>query len=119
MIEIESLTEEQFDELNDRIIELFETLAQECLYDNDEAMYQRTLKIVNDSDYDMVVKVRYLTDDDECPNEVEDRDSLICGEIHFLAQDGTLKNDVHVVDIIFDPDFSEGSDLVIHWFPEE
>lgn len=109
------------EELQEHVVELFSTIAQECLAENDPDAYQRVFKIMNDDDYDFAFEVRELNSEDLFDEELGDSANLYCAEVHFLAADGSLKNDIHVVDLYFMKNYKDDEDqsASANWFPEE
>lgn len=118
MVNIDELTEAQFDALIDKVGAMLPTLATEALSENDPQAYDRLAKLYNDEDYELSIALREVLDTDEYDDELGDKQGLICAEFMLVAKDGTLKNDVHLVDIIFNADIEEEPLISASWFHE-
>lgn len=118
MVNIDELKEEEFDALIDKVGAMLPTLATEALSVNDPEAFDRLAKLYNDEDYELSIALRDVLDTDEYDEELGDKKALICAEFVLVALDGTLKNDVHIADIIFNADIENEPLISASWFPE-
>ncbi len=119
MINVDALTEEEFNEYVDYALDLFHILASDALPLNDEAAYDRLYRLDHDDDYELEISLRNADADDEYNSEIGDTDKVLCATVQFAAKDGSLKNDVIAVEIFFNENRDDDAALSANWFPEE
>ena len=119
MINIEALTEDEFNEYVDYALDLFHSRASDALPLNDEDAYDRLYKLDNDSDYSMEISLRNASEEDEYDPEIGDTDKVLCATVQFVAEDGSLKNDIKAVEIFFNETRDDEATLSANWFPED
>lgn len=119
MVDFDKFTEDQMDDLTQQVVELYTTISEEALSLNDPEAYAKVRKITNDDDYSMECRFRNLTEDDEFdPSEFE-IDNCIVAEVWFTGAQEQLKNDVHVVDIVFEANRESSNEASAKWFPDD
>jgi len=119
MYDIQSLSDDQFEALTDRVLNMYEVLTQEALPQSDSECYERLYRLSNDDDYELGIAIRNLSEDDDYDPDIGTEDEIIVASVFMQAKDGSLKNDVKVVDIIFNIDPHSDSPVSAFWFPEE
>lgn len=125
MVDFDELTEEQMDVLTQQVLELYTTISEEALSLNDPDIYAKVRKITNDDDYSMECRFRNLTDDDDDVDTSEfENDNCIVAEVWFTGAQEQLKNDVHVVDIVFEANEESSNEessneASAKWFPDD
>lgn len=102
MVDFDELTEEQMDDLTQQVLDLYTTISEEALSINDPDVYAKVRKITNDDDYSMECRFRNLSDDDDVDTSEFEINNWIVAEVWFTGAQEQLKNDVHVVDIVFE-----------------
>ena len=115
---IDNLTEDQFDLLTDRIVNLF----YEYLAVIDDSKYERVKALLADDNYSMTVKIRDF--DESCDYcELESENNLFCAEFHFMKDSlsGQPTDDVQAANIVFPADLLENEQVEssVNWFPAE
>ena len=119
MVDFDELTEEQMDVLTQQVLELYTTISEEALSLNDPDIYAKVRKITNDDDYSMECRFRNISEDDELDPSDTDIDDCIVAEIWFTGAQEQLKNDVHVVDIVFEANEESSNEASAKWFPDD
>lgn len=124
MVDFDELTEEQMDVLTQQVLELYTTISEEALSLNDPDIYAKVRKITNDDDYSMECRFRNLTDDDDVDTSEFENDNCIVAEVWFTGAQEQLKNDVHVVDIVFEANEESSNEessneASAKWFPDD
>ena len=102
MVDFDELTEEQMDDLTQQVLDLYTTISEEALSINDPDVYAKVRKITNDVD----------TSEFEINN-------WIVAEVWFTGAQEQLKNDVHVVDIVFEANGESSNEASAKWFPDD
>ena len=116
MVDFDELTEEQMDVLTQQVLELYTTISEEALSLNDPDIYAKVRKITNDDDYSMECRFRNLTDDDDVDTSEFENDNCIVAEVWFTGAQEQLKNDVHVVDIVFEANEESSNEALLNGF---
>ena len=119
MINIEALSEDEFNDYVDYALDLFHILASDALPLNDEYAYDRLYRLDNDEDYSMEISLRNAVESDEFDPEIGELDKVLCATVQFVAADGSLKNDVKAVEIFFNEHRDDDANLSANWFPDE
>ena len=119
MVDVDNLTDEQIDALTEQVVDLYTTISEEALSLNDPEAYAKVRKITNDDDYSMECRFRNISEDDELDPSDTDIDDCIVAEICFTGAQEQLKNDVHVVDIVFSVQGEESNAASAKWFPDD
>lgn len=119
MVDVDNLTDEQIDALTDQVVDLYTTISEEALSLNDPDAYAKVRKITNDDDYSMECRFRNISEDDELDPSDSEIDDCIVAEIWFTGAQEQLKNDVHVVDIVFSAQGEESNAASAKWFPDD
>lgn len=119
MVDIENLSDEAFDEIVDNALNLFKEIAENSLSENDENLYARLSRLLDDEDYELNVSIRNLDGSDEYEeDEIEDIETYVIADIVLTAAEGSLKDDVHAAAVMLstNPDEIYAS---VSWFPED
>ena len=119
MVDVDNLTDEQIDALTEQVVDLYTTISEEALSLNDPEAYAKVRKITNDDDYSMECRFRNLTDDDDVDTSEFENDNCIVAEVWFTGAQEQLKNDVHVVDIVFEANEESSNEASAKWFPDD
>ena len=119
MVDFDELTEEQMDVLTQQVLELYTTISEEALSLNDPDIYAKVRKITNDDDYSMECRFRNLTDEQNVDTSNIENDNYIVAEVWFTGAQEQLKNDVHVVDIVFEANEESSNEDSAKWFPDD
>ena len=119
MVDFDELTEEQMDDLTQQVLDLYSTISEEALSINDPDVYAKVRKITNDDDYSMECRFRNLSDDDDVDTSEFEINNWIVAEVWFTGAQEQLKNDVHVVDIVFEANEESSNEASAKWFPDE
>lgn len=119
MLDLDNLSEEQIDDLSEKVVDLFSSISEEALILNNPDAYSRVRKIANDEDYIMECRFRYLSYDDDFFYADSEKDDYIVVEIWYTGAEKELKNDVHVVDIAFSASGGKSEEVSASWFPDE
>ena len=119
MVDFDEFTEEQMDDLTQQVLELYTTISEEALSLNDPDIYAKVRKITSDDDYSMECRFRNLTDDDDVDTSEFEINNWIVAEVWFTGAQEQLKNDVHVVDIVFSVQGEESNAASAKWFPDD
>ena len=119
MVDFDELTEEQMDVLTHQVLELYTTISEEALSLNDPDIYAKVRKITNDDDYSMECRFRNLSDDDDIDTSEFEINNWIVAEVWFTGAQEQLKNDVHVVDIVFEANEESSNEASAKWFPDD
>ena len=119
MVDFDELTEEQMDDLTQQVLDLYATISEEALSINDPDVYAKVRKITNDDDYSMECRFRNLSDDDDVDTSEFEINNWIVAEVWFTGAQEQLKNDVHVVDIVFEANEESSNEASAKWFPDD
>lgn len=119
MVDLDELTEEQMDVLTQQVLDLYTTISEEALSLNDPDVYAKVRKITNDDDYSMECRFRKLSEDDDVDTSEFEIDNCIVAEVWFTGAQEQLKNDVHVVDIVFEANGESPNEASAKWFPDD
>ncbi|MGN0894063.1 MAG: hypothetical protein ACI4ND_03590 [Succinivibrio sp.] len=112
MMDFDSLPEDKRDTLVNEISQLYIDLCEQSLSELDEDVYKRISDLYFDNDYVFVISFREVTQDDIEFVESDVEPDFVA-EIVYEAEEGSLKNNIHVVDIICSID--ENSEPMITW----
>ena len=96
------------------VLDLFSGVAVESLSCENPNEYFRVTKLMSDPDYDFGYELRSVNE-----NDLREVRALVCASIYLVAHEGSLKNDIHLVDIIFLKNYNEDQRACANWFPEE
>lgn len=119
MVDFENISEEQLEKLSNKAVDLYTTISEEALSLNDPVAYSKVRKITNDEDYMMECRFRNLSSDDDFDSSEYATDESAVVEIWFTGAQDNLKNDVHVVDIVFSVADEMADEVIAKWFPDD
>ena len=71
MVDIEKLSEDDFDSIVTDALDLFKEVAENSLSENDEELYARLARLLDDDDYELNVSLRNLDENDEYEEDYE------------------------------------------------
>ena len=101
------------------VLDLFSGVAVESLSCEKPNEYFRVTKLMSDPDYDFGYELRSVNENDLYDSDLGEVRALVCASIYLVAHEGSLKNDIHLVDIIFLKNYHEDQRACANWFPEE
>lgn len=119
MVDIDAFSDEQLDKLTEQVVDLYTTISEEALSYNDPDAYAKVRKINNDEDYTMECRFRNISEDDDLDPSVSEIEDCVIAEIWFTGAQEVLKNDVHVVDIVFSVNKDMSNLASAKWFPDD
>ena len=118
MVDIEKLSEDDFDSIVTDALDLFKEVAENSLSANDEELYARLARLLDDDDYELNVSLRNLDENDEYEEEdINNIDSYVIADIELTAVEGSLKDDVHAASVMLSVDKDEAY-ASVSWFPD-
>ena len=121
---IELLVENEFEEKDTEDVVSVPLLGKVACGNPIEAIenpneYFRVTKLMSDPDYDFGYELRSVNENDLYDSDLGEAKALVCASIYLVAHEGSLKNDIHLVDIIFLKNYHEDQRACANWFPEE
>ncbi len=118
MLDIEKLSEDEFEALTDRAFEFYNSAADEALLEVNEDLRNTISRLNQDDDYHIELSARNANAEDEYDSSLGSSDEVLCVGVIYVAEDGSLKNDIHVADVFLNAQ-SDSTEFSILWMPEE
>lgn len=117
---IESLDDAQFEELQNKVVDLYITLAEESLIETDEDSYNRLRALYEQDGFKNIgLMFKDVSESDEIPaSMMEFKDSLAVAQVFLMTDELDEEYSKHVADIVFSIDDST-NETSVAWFPED
>ena len=119
MFDIDELSEEEFDSLTNKALDIYTFLVSEALPFSSEKAYEKLLSISKQDDFTIEFSFRHVNDNDDTDEDMIDIEDLICTEIYYkISKDQKSFDRIHIVNIIFDPNGNNQNNISATWFIE-
>ena len=117
---IESLDDAQFEKLQNKVVDLYITLAEESLIETDEDSYNRLRTLYEQDGFKNIgLMFKDVSESDEIPaSMMEFKDSLAVAQVFLMTDELDEEYSKLVADIVFSIDDST-NETSVAWFPED
>lgn len=117
---IEALDDAQFEALQNKVVDLYITLAEESLIETDEDSYNRLRALYEQDGFKNIgLMFKSVSESDEIPASLmEYKDSLAVAQVFLMTDDLDEEYSKLVANIVFSIDDST-TETSVAWFPED
>jgi hypothetical protein len=119
MFDIDELSEEEFDSLTNKALDIYTFLVSEALPFSSKKAYEKLLSISKQDDFTIEISFRNIIDDDDMTEDMIDIEDLICAEVYYkISKEENIFDRIHIVNIIFEPNGNNQNNISATWFIE-